>query len=281
MRARFRRSAGSGPRVLDANGSAVAVEGEDDLGGASNADRIAVLAHWSGTARVSRSVATTVTALDAAGYRVVVVSTSEVREPLDWSGGRPAGLTVLRRPNLGYDFGSWATAIDRYPAIAEASRVLLLNDSMLGRSRRSTRCSRSSTRPLPTCGRSPTRRSSSTTCRATSWGSRVRPSRSRRCGRSGAMSGWNASKDDVIWRYEIGLSRLLRRERYAVDVAIPFRHLVQDGKNPAIIGWQRLLDRGFPFVKRELLVRPRVAPDAEAVPRELRRRFDVDVADWV
>ena len=90
-----------------------------------------------------------------------------------------------------------------------------------------------------------------------------------------------SSKDDVIWRYEIGLSRLLRRERYAVDVAIPFRHLVQDGKNPAIIGWQRLLDLGFPFVKRELLVQPRVAPDAEAVPRELRRRFDVDVADWM
>ena len=60
------------------------------------------------------------------------------------------------------------------------------------------------------------------------------------------------SKDDVIWRYEIGLSRLLRRERYAIDVAFPSRHLVPGGKNPAIIGWQRLLDRGFPFVKREL-----------------------------
>ena len=90
-----------------------------------------------------------------------------------------------------------------------------------------------------------------------------------------------ASKDDVIWRYEIGLSRLLRRERYGSDVAIPFRHLVPDGKNPAIIGWQRLLDRGFPFVKRELLCDPRSRPTASWCRAELRRRFDVDVTEWV
>ncbi len=65
-----------------------------------------------------------------AGYLVVVVSTAEVPEPLDWSSDRPERLTVLRRPNLGYDFGSWATAIDRYPQVVEADRVLLLNDSL-------------------------------------------------------------------------------------------------------------------------------------------------------
>ena len=63
---------------------------------------------------------------------MVVVSTSESSEPLDWGIDRPTGLTVLRRPNVGYDFGSWATAIDRYPVIAEARRVLLLNDSLVG-----------------------------------------------------------------------------------------------------------------------------------------------------
>jgi lipopolysaccharide biosynthesis protein len=280
MRALFRRSGDPGPRVLEANGS-VEVEGGDDLAEATNADRIAVLAHWSEAARVSRSVATTVVALVAAGYRVVVVSTSAVHGPLDWRGDRPAGLTVLRRPNLGYDFGSWTTAIDRYPAIAEAGRVLLLNDSIVG--------------PFASIDPLLAKFHAST---ADVWavtdtsqfeyhlqsyilgfaGKILREPPMRAFWRDVRVE---ASKEDVIWRYEIGLSRLLRRERYASDVAIPFRHLVRDGTNPVIIGWQRLLDRGFPFVKRELLVDPRVAPDAVTVPGELRRRFDVDVAEWV
>ena len=230
---------------------------------------------------MTRSVATTVTALITAGYRVVVVSTSEVQAPLDWSGGRPAGLTVLRRPNVGYDFGSWATAIDRYPAIAEAGRVLLLNDSIVGPF--------ASINPLLAKFHA----SSADVWAVTDTSQFEYHLQSYILGFAGQIlreppmrAFWRdvrveASKDDVIWRYELGSSRLLRRERYASDVAIPFRHLVADGKNPAIIGWQRLLDRGFPFVKRELLVDPSVAPDAETMPAELRRRFDVDVAEWV
>ena len=132
MRGLFRRPGARGPRVIDANGSSVSVEGDDDLAAATGLERVAVLAHWSRSPRLSRSVTTTVRALVEAGYRVVVVSTSESAEPLDWGIDRPTGLTVLRRPNVGYDFGSWATAIDRYPAIAKARQVLLLNDSLVG-----------------------------------------------------------------------------------------------------------------------------------------------------
>ena len=77
-------------------------------------------------------MATTVMALVDAGYRVVVVTTAESPEPLDWGIDRPTGLTVICRPNVGYDFGSWATALHRYPVIADAQRVLLLNDSIVG-----------------------------------------------------------------------------------------------------------------------------------------------------
>lgn len=281
MRALFHRAGKHGPRVLDANGSAVTVEGVDDLAAAPTLDRVAVLAHWSPSATVSRSVTTMVAALARAGYRVLVVSTSEVRGPLEWREGRPTGITVLRRPNAGYDFGSWATALDRYPAIAAAERVLLLNDSMVG--------------PFATIDPLLAKFHASL---ADVWavtdtsqfeyhlqsyalgfpGATLREPPMRAFWRDICVE---ASKDDVIWRYEVGLSRLLRRERYGSDVAIPFRHLVPDGKNPTIVGWQRLLDRGLPFVKRELLVRPQVAPDGALVPAVLRRRFDVDVTEWV
>jgi len=281
MRGLFRRSGPRGPHVLDVNGSSVSIEGDEDLATATGLDRVAVLAHWSRSARLTRSVTATVMALIEAGYRVVVVSTSESAEPLDWGLDRPTGLTVLRRPNVGYDFGSWATAIDRYPVIAKARQVLLLNDSLVG--------------PFATIEPllAKFHASAADVWAVTDTAQFEYHLQSYLLGFTGGTLGepplqafWRdvsveASKDDVIWRYEIGLSRLLRRERYGVDVAISCRHLVPDGRNPVIIGWQGLLDRGFPFVKRELLTNPKVAPDGEMVPLELRRRFAVDVAEWV
>ena len=281
MKALFRRSGARGPRVLDANGSSVSVEGDDDLAGVAALEKVAVLAHWSRSPRLSKSVTTTVMALVDAGYRVVVVSTAESPEPLDWGVDRPTGLTVMRRPNVGYDFGSWATALYRYPGIADAERVLLLNDSIVG--------------PFTTIEPLLQKFQAST---ADVWAvtdtvqfeyhlqSYVLGFTGKSLREAPLQAFWRdvcveASKDDVIWRYEIGLSRLLRRERYGVDVAVPWRHLVPEGRNPAIIGWQGLLDRGFPFVKRELLTDPKVAPDGEMVPIELRRRFAIDVAEWV
>ena len=114
-------------------GRSVSVEGADDLAAATDLERVAVLAHWSGSPRLTQ-----VRDDDGDGARrggiprrrrqhVRVVGAARLAG-ID----RPTGLTVLRRPNIGYDFGSWATAIDRYPVIAEARRVLLLNDSLVG-----------------------------------------------------------------------------------------------------------------------------------------------------
>ena len=44
----------------------------------------------------------------------------------------PEGTTVLRRVNVGYDFGSWASVLAAFPGVAAASRVLLVNDSLIG-----------------------------------------------------------------------------------------------------------------------------------------------------
>jgi hypothetical protein len=56
---------------------------------------------------------------------------------------------------------------------------------------------------------------------------------------------------------------------------------VSDGQNPTILGWRRLLDAGFPFVKRQLLREPQVAPDAVEIPEHLLSRYGVAVREWV
>jgi lipopolysaccharide biosynthesis protein len=281
MRRFLRRAGTRGPRVLEANGAAITVEGKEDLLASQSVDKVAVLAHWADSARLSRSVTTLVSALAGAGYHIVLVSTSEDRDPLRWPDARPDGVTVLRRPNLGYDFGSWATALDRYPRLFDADRVLLLNDSLAG--------------PFAPIDRLLARFQDST---ADAWamtdtsqfGHHLQsyffgfPGRSLR--EPPLRRFWSdvrveATKDDVIWRNEIGLSSLLRRERYAWDVAVPYQRVVPAGKNPTILGWRALLDRGLPFVKRELLRRPEIAPDGEQVRAELRRRYGVDADEWI
>ena len=272
-----------GPSVLDANGTAVRVEGPEAIATAGSVARVAVLAHWSKVARINRSVAAITAALVDARYHVVVVSTSEDPAPLTWPAPAPPpdAVTVVRRPNVGYDFGSWATALDRYPLIVDADRVLFVNDSMVG--------------PFSSMNHL---LASFHACQADVWAATDTsqfayhlqsymlgfPGRSLR--EPSLRRFWHdvrvePTKDDVIWRGEIGLSQLLRQERFASDVAIPYRHVVPDGSNPAIIGWRKLLDRGFPFVKRELVLNPRVAPDGGEVQGELRRRFGVDVHEWL
>jgi lipopolysaccharide biosynthesis protein len=90
-----------------------------------------------------------------------------------------------------------------------------------------------------------------------------------------------ASRDDVIRVCELGLSRLLRRHRFTTDVAIEGWRAVDGDDNPTIIGWRRLLDLGFPFVKRQILLEPGVCRDGDEAPEELRRRFGVEVSDWL
>ena len=95
-------------------------------------ERVAVLVHWSVQPVVSRSFRELVRQLSQHGYRTVIVSAAEFAEPLDWGGTLPAESIVLRKPNIGYDFGSWAVGLGVLPAITQAPYVILANDSLLG-----------------------------------------------------------------------------------------------------------------------------------------------------
>ena len=60
-------------------------------------DQVALVAHFGGSARASRSLEALLAALHDVGFGTAVISTSEVSEPLQFSGDVQPGL-VVRRP---------------------------------------------------------------------------------------------------------------------------------------------------------------------------------------
>ena len=242
---------------------------------------MAVVAHWDRGNRVGPSTVALLRALSSAGFESLLVSTAQGAGSLDWVGGRPRDITVLRRPNLGYDFGSWATALDRYPTISSAPSVLFFNDSLVG--------------PFISIDHLLRQFQQSD---ADAWGItdtyEIRHHLQSYClgFRGGCLqapslqSFWQKireepTREEVIERYEIGLSLLLDQEGFTADAAIPSRRVVKDGGNPTIGGWRRLLAEGFPFVKRQLLREPGLVPDGRMVRGELLRRYSVDVDWWL
>lgn len=232
---------------------------------------------------MSRSVRVLVRSLQAHGYLVAIVSACEAPGPLIWPGDEVDldELVIVRKPNLGYDFGSWSIGLDALPDALSAPRVLLLNDSMAG----------------PFTSLEPLLDQFDST-KADVWGltdsyqfghhlqsyclgftDGILQDRPLREFWDGVQH--ETDKDEIIRRNELGISRLLCEEGYAVTPAFAFEHVVAPSENPVIIGWRRLLQQGFPFVKREILRTPGVAPGGVHAPRVLRELFDVDVWDWV
>jgi lipopolysaccharide biosynthesis protein len=270
---------GRGPRVVDEVAGQVRYEhgGPDELGLPA---QVAVVVQWSATALLSRSVTTLVRELAAAGYRVVLVSACEADEPLEWRGRRPAGTVVMRKPNVGYDFGSWAVALDELPAIARADRVILANDSMIGPfASMSAILRRFEQSRADVFGLTDTRQ-------------HFRHLQSYFLGFNGAILSDDPltaffadvreepTKWEIIRRYELGLNVLFRRECYGITAAFRADDVVPAGENPVIRGWWRLLERGFPFVKREVY-RSDVAPRAEWAAREVAARYGERIEDWI
>jgi len=281
MKPRLPMPRGRRPLVLEAQPAQVRVEGIDYLAGVARPAQVALISHWAPGATVSRSVVELIRALVGQDYHVAMVSTAEGSGPLQWPEAQPEAVTILRRPNVGYDFGSWATALARYPAVALADEVLLFNDSLAGPFAPIDHL-------LDSFHRSP----------ADAWGMTDSSMHQYHLQsyclgfkyqvlQEAPLAGfWHgiraeASRDDVIERYEIGLGRLLKREAYSADAAIRYEKVAGEGTNSTIHGWRRLLDLGFPFVKRELLRRPDLVGNGYKVPDELMRRFGVDVAEWV
>lgn len=263
--------------------------GMDDLdtvvversGPAIAGDRVAVVAQFSRGARISRSLNEYIRQLRSHEYRVIVVSASPVEQALAWDPDIEGEITVLRKENLGYDFGSWAVGLAWDETIPTLDHVILCNDSLLG--------------PFDSIG--PILEGFESTgadvygmTDTTQFSHHVQ---SYFLGfRRGVLAEpplrrfWSnivhlEDKTAVIHRNELGLSRLFRQEGYSTTAAFPHQRAVAPGENPTIRGWRTLIELGFPFVKREVVRSPEVAPQGDQVPGFLTRRFGVLVEDWL
>jgi lipopolysaccharide biosynthesis protein len=231
---------------------------------------------------VSRSVRTLVQELQAYGYQVVVSSACESTEALAWGPDVSTDdLVVIRRPNVGYDFGSWSIGLELVPAAAAADRTILLNDSMAGpfTTLRPLLEAFDAT-PADVWGLTDTQQFGSH-LQSYFLGFRDQVLAERPLARFWADVRHESEKAHVIMRNEIGFSRLLQVEGFVHVPAFSHERVVGHGENPVIRGWKRLLELGFPFLKREILRDPAVAPGGRSAPAVLRRRFGIEVADWV
>lgn len=249
----------------------------------ADASRVAVVVHWSDGPTVSRSAQTLLAEFLTAGFTTALVSSAECPQPLRFSrSGLTDRVTVYRRPNLGYDFGSWASFLHAHPGVREAPRVVLANDSLVG--------------PFESIGgiladfdRCPTDvwGITGTTQDTAHLQSHLVGYKDGVLAEPALRRFWEGvrvetSKRALILRYEIGLSRLAFAEGYVLAAHFPWNWVTSLGQNPTSAGWRRLILQGFPFVKRELVLRPPPeVPDARDVPRVVRQRWGVDVFEWV
>jgi hypothetical protein len=244
-------------------------------------DRVALLVHWSRSAKVSRSFRTMVRAFCDIGYQTVVVSACEAPEPLDWGGGLPPGVLVLRKPNIGYDFGSWAVGLGLLPSIASAPYVILANDSVVGPFTDLAGVVANFERTEGDVWGLTDTRQFFHHLQSYFLGFRHGVLAERPLQEFWAGVREERNKWEIIKHNELALSTLFYQEGYVTRSAFRADDVVAPGDNPVIRGWRPLLDLGFPFVKREIVREPAVAPHGELVAREVRSMFGVDLEDWV
>ncbi len=185
---------------------------------------------------------------------------------------------AIVRDNRGYDFGAWAHALHIVPALYGAETLYIVNDSVFG----------------------PRDEASFATMIE-----RVRASRGDLVGLTQTLErGWHIqsyfmavkrsllasyafqffvndirvlpSKDSIIDTYEVPLAKRVRESGFEVDVLFP----VEEGRNPTLFAWRRLIAADYPFVKLLLLRGGFPAIDTRKIKKSLRLAgFDLDMLD--
>ena len=269
---------GRGHRVVEQALPDLGIEHEVPM--PDDATRAAVVAQFSTKSTMTRSLNELVRQLVDHGYHVVVVSAAPTPARLKFDRALSRRITVLRKQNIGYDFGSWAVGLAWEPRIASLDNVILTNDSLAGPF--------APIDPLLSTFEA-SRADAFALTDNSQFGHHLQSFflgfRGSVLAEAPLVRFWSQirhekRKEKIILRNEVGLSQMLRREGYSVDVAFPHASVVNHWQNPTIDGWGRLLDLGFPFVKGELLRRPERVSDGERIPEVLHRRFGIEIGDW-
>lgn len=244
-------------------------------------DRVAIVASWTDGASMSLSLSRYLHALADCGFTPVVVSTSDAKSPLEWPHGLPEDAVVLRRRNLGYDFGTWAAALEAIPGIRECAHVLLTNDSMVGPFRplddliERAICSGANVVGLTDTFQAGHSLQSyfmmfnNGILGDVEW---------RRFFRSVRPQ---AKKLEYVWRYELRVAIVAVVGGYGWQTLFPSTLVQAHHRNPPVDHWRELLDWEFPFVKRTLWSDQSFADRALQAEAFLQRRFGIEAQEWL
>jgi hypothetical protein len=233
------------------------------------------------------------------GFDVILVSASPRLDADDVRRMLPLCRAILRRDNIGLDFGSWQAAMAKFPDVWAYERMLLTNDSLFGPfADLGPVLARMEGAPELVCGLND---SLAIAPHLQSFflyfkGPVLRDPTSR-----GFWTRLDVAvgKRQLIERAEIGLSQHLVEAGYPLFSAYPLRdvsraaesrgadfqyreHLATSAINPSLMLWDILLtDFDYPYIKAELLRVNRIASNAVAAWRTLIPASASGVADDV
>ena len=211
-------------------------------------NKVVLYAHHTNDAKITKSVARQLENWEHCGWPVIVVDSTP--ETLEW----PSYVTVLRKPNIGSDFGSWSVGLNAFPHIYDLEKVLFANSGVVG----------------PFWSFSNLMRDFEET-EADVWGLTTNSDidwhiqtywfgfSNGTLRRTPMKDFWGGvkiqpSKAHIIIAYEVGMSRLIQKQRWTTRVVYPYEAVgVASGVDTGTFNWDRLLDMGLPFVKRRVL----------------------------
>jgi hypothetical protein len=239
----------SGPTVYEEIKDSIFIEVDNAN---LKASRIAVVAQWSKDEVISLSTNVLLSQLIENGFEVLLVSACESSNPLVLEDDVLHRITVVRKPNVGYDFGSWSIGILTFAEIFLAEEVLLMNDSNSG--------------PFGTLAEllnsmkeSPYDITGITDSLQHRYHiqSFMMHFKNNSLNHHAMVNFWQnirsqSNKLDVVLAYEIGLTSRAQGNGLFVGAIYPWNIVVGYWVNSSVKGWERLLDLGYPFIKREV-----------------------------
>jgi lipopolysaccharide biosynthesis protein len=221
--------------------------------------RLALFAHWDANDEVKRYVLHLLGALREVSDEIVFISTAALPESELGKVRHLARRTILV-DNRGYDFGMWQRGLADVD-LAKLEELILCNSSVFG-----------PITPLSDCFE--TMRTTACDFWAMTDNVEVAPHLQsyflvfrRSVLRSGHLETFFSSvlpyrsKEQVIRSYEVGLTTFLAEQSFVPAALVPMATLgkkggpppISDCRNPTCFYPARLLARGMPFVKLELL----------------------------
>lgn len=217
---------------------------------------VCLFAHFDPLGKVEPYVSRYVQAIRSCGFEVVFISASTIPDS-DVETLRHLCVDVILRPNVGLDFGSWAVGYAQYGHQIEGE-LLLANDSVYGPigsldvALQRLRDMRGDVRGMV--------ESFEHARHIQSWFVLLSPDAHRSVAFRETLEQefTKFSKQDIIEKGEIGLSKRLRQSGLEAVALFSMAHRADEGAilryNPTHFVWKELIEQyGVPFIKVELL----------------------------